>query len=73
MLTGEQLAAIDGAVADRDAAGFAAEDRLALEDANLEAPLRKLVRRAQAADTTTQDGDRPPIPVSCLEGSLLGV
>jgi hypothetical protein len=43
---------------DRDAAGLAAENRLALEDANLEAPLSKLVRSAQAADATAENGYR---------------
>ena len=56
VLSGEQLAAVDGAVGHRDAAGFAAEDRLALEDANLEAPFSQLVRGAQTTDATAQNG-----------------
>ena len=74
VLAGEQLAAIDRAVRDRDAAGLAAENRLALEDANLEAPFSKLVRSAQAADTTAQNGHRLSHAFSCPEESTpLGV
>jgi hypothetical protein len=71
VLAGEQLPAIDGAVRDRDAAGLPAENRLALEDANLEAPFRKFVRSAQPADASAQNGHRLSHAFSCPEESLL--
>ena len=58
VLAGQELAALDGAVRDRDAARFAAEDGLAFEDANVEAALGQLVRGGQPADAAAQNGYR---------------
>jgi hypothetical protein len=60
VLARQELAAFNGAVRDRDAAGFTTKDGLAFEDANLEAALGQFVCRAQSADPAAQNDHRLP-------------
>jgi hypothetical protein len=67
VLARQELAAFDRAVRYGDAAGFAAKDRLAFEDANLEAALGQFVRRAQPAYPAAQNHDCLSHPLSTSE------